>query len=78
MNPPALTPEGITAIVCDALPVRGTVDAVRNIDGGVTVRVTGSTLRLLALMALDEAGFYATCNEPLGLLHVPAPRRETT
>lgn len=67
----------VVDVVVNALPVRGTVAAVRHIHGGLAVRVTGRTNRILASHALRDAGFPVACDEVHGTLHIPAARRAT-
>ena len=64
----------VVDVVEQALPVRGTVAAVRHIHGGLAVRVTGRTNRILASHALAAAGFPAALDDVHGTLRVGGGR----
>lgn len=64
----------VVDVVVQALPVRGTVAAVRHIRGGLALRVTGRTNRILASHALADAGYPAVCDDGHGTLHIPGER----
>lgn len=69
-------PDRIVAVVCGALPVRGTVAAASYIRGGVALRVTGATNRARAAVALSAAGYrLVTLDDRTGILHIPPTRK---
>jgi len=65
----------VVDLVVGSLPVWGTVAAVRHINGGLAVRVTGRTNRITASRALAGAGFPVTCDHTSGTLHIPLARK---
>lgn len=60
----------VVDVVMQALPVRGTVAAVRHIGGGIAVRITGRTNRTIATHALTGAGFPVTRDDAHGTLRI--------